>query len=229
MKNLLKEWRGLVSVLVYLSIMAGLIFFVVFPLYGGIESKRNEIQEEIANQELKNKKLQELPRIKQQYDFVQSKENKLELFLNKEQAVVLVKELEEMASQTQNVIKIEITENKEKQKSNATGGDKKETILKDSLSSKDYLEMTLGLEGTYASILGFMYKLETADYLSDVIDFQINKNKVGAGQVVGSNMFASANVANVTQNQNNEQNKAAQSDDVNKLNATINVVFYLKK
>lgn len=228
MNYFIKKWREPLNVLVYIVLVFCFIYFLIVPLHRGIQSKKNEIQEKITEQEFKSKKLQELPNMKKQYEFIESREKDLGIFLKKEDAVVLIEKLEKLAEETNNKIKITISETPETDKGKTVQKSKsEENVLVNSLPSKDYLEIDIRLEGGYMQIISFMHKLESADYYCDIIDIAINKRKVDTIQSTqGSDQLFS--VVKGRQDLSQEQEEVVEKSSGD-LEALISVAFYLAK
>jgi F0F1-type ATP synthase membrane subunit b/b' len=246
MKNFLKKWRELLTLIVFFLTAGSFVYFLLMPIYNNIVSRRDQIQEELASQELQEKKLSEIPKIKQQYDWLKNEENKLNVLLKKEDAVVLIEKLEKIAENTNNEIKIEVVENKQPDKKTtaavATQDDvespktntgikavkpkeEDKTIL-GNLPSKDYLEMKIILTGDYNSILRFLKNLEKMEYYNDVISFQFklkNDLKIGSSFQSGVTPFSSSVETGST------ADIEGSTDTGKKIEANFDTLFYLSK
>lgn len=222
MSDFPKKWRQPLTIAVLALFAVGLVHFAVLPLYRGIESKQTEIQEKLADQEMKSRKINELPRIKQQYEFIRSNEGGMGVLLREEEAVTLVQELEALAEKTGNAISIEIPDKSKAAKPAANSKNKEETSLADSLPSKEYLEMNIRLTGGYGEVVSFMHKLESSGYYSDIISFQIARAGAGAGKRTGGDMFS--------QDLKKEAGEKSDAEPAaSDLDAVLVVAFYLDK
>lgn len=227
MKNFFKKYREIFGVALYVCLIGLIIYFVAKPLYEQIKIRRDQIQEEVANQEGRKKKLIEIPKIKEQYEKVKGQEENLAVLLDKNDAVSLIERLEKLAQNTQNEIRIAVKETdansrealiarKNEAKAKADG-DKTVSII-DGLVSKDYLQVTITLSGQYNNIVDFMQKLENMQNYSDIISFDIKRDSGNSGS---ANVNPFANQGGVNQ----EQPPTIE----NKVVATLETVFYLKK
>jgi F0F1-type ATP synthase membrane subunit b/b' len=192
MKNFLKKWREILTLGVFLILVGIFVYFLLIPVYKNIIIRRDQIQEELASQELQKKQLTEIPKIKQQYDWLKNEQEKLNVLLKKEDAVLLIEKLEKIANETNNKIKIEIVETKQLDKKSVAAPTEEvsKTATKDTpakaiktkevdttiignLPSKDYLEIKIGLVGDYNAMLAFLKKLEKMEYYNDIVSLQI--------------------------------------------------------
>lgn len=181
MKNFWEKYKEFVVVSAYIFFVVCLILFAIKPLFLSIDEKINYIGEQKANQEIKQKKIDELPSIKKKVDIIEQKKSQLDVFIDAEYALPLIEELEKLAQQTGNKINIEVKDNdsekKRKEKARNGTGDKESESLLDNFSEKDFITLDLKLEGDFEGIMIFLNKLENMKYFSDVISLYISKKQ----------------------------------------------------
>ena len=215
----IKKQREIFAVLIYVLGIFALVYFGMRPIYQSIESKKNANQEEISIQDLKTKKLTELPKMQQQFEFVSEKKSAIDVLLAQDDAVLLIEKLEKLAESTGNKISITIPE---LQKKKTTTKKEEKTIL-DTLPNDNFLLMDLMVSGNYQTVVSFMEKLESMEYLNDVVGVQLDLHK----QELKQEVAAEVNVFSPTLNPKQPNKVAVKESEI--LDAKISVVFYLKK
>ena len=228
MKNFLKKQREIVIIFIYVVIVAALIYFVILPFISKIKEVNNRIQEEGVKQDMTKQRLEELPKIRQQYDNLQKNEGLLDVFLNDDEAVVLIEKLEKLAQDSGNKIEISVQDT-QAQKNPAKAKDKQaaENTLISMLPSPDYLQMQIVLTGPYNKIINFIGKIESMEYYSDIIGIKIKQSESdnNSNDNFGSvNPFKPVLVA-VSDEKPVEPIEPAEKN----IEAALNVVFYTKK
>jgi Tfp pilus assembly protein PilO len=235
MKNFFKKRRELVAIAVFACVCGAIAYFVIRPILAEINQRRDQIQEEIATQEDRKKQIAALPSIKEQYLSVQNKGDAINVLLDKDSAVTLIEQVEQLAKSTNNDVKITISQNDPNSREaiiaqKAAAQDKnsngKSASIADALPSKNYLEMNIALTGKYNDVVNFIEKLENMKYYSDTISFDMKqddstKNSAGSSSGI-SNPFTG-------QNQSAAKEPAVLVSSGQKLAAMLDVVFYLKQ
>lgn len=228
MKNFLKKQKEYIALALFLIMIFGLLHFVVIPLLGKIDGIKNVMEEATLKQEIKKQRLEELPKIREQYSEIENQQEKIEVLLSKKQAVALIERLEKLAQDTGNKISISIQEDAPK-KSAPIGSLKKdspETTLVDSLPSKNYLRLKIILLGDYSGIFRFISSLETLEYYSDIVS--INIGQVTDEQTVfGQSTSNGFDVASPFNAQNSDS-AIVSKKSAGKLSASLETVFYSK-
>jgi len=240
MKTFFKKQKELIAFVVYACIIGSIGYGVVRPLLVKINMRRDQIQEEIATQEDQKKQIAALPSIKQQYLSVKDRGDTLDVLLDTNDAVTLIEQVEQLAQNTNNTVKISISQNDpdsrealiaQKEAANQkqpgdTGGSIAGTLL-----SKKYLEMNITLGGQYNDVANFIKKLENMQYYSDIISIDLKQDASVTNTAAQGSGIANANpFASQTGGQNN--NTAPQAPPPSsgqKLIATLDAVFYLKQ
>lgn len=174
MKNFFNRYKITTAVILYILALVALFYWLMQPLFFQIQSKNDKIQEVITRQESKTKRLQDLAKLRSQYEMTVDKEKNLILLFDKNQAVELIKELEEIAAVTGNKIIIEIKEEAEsvQSKKGKRENDEKKDI-KENLPSDNFLTFNISLSGNYAQAISFIKKLENMEYYNDILAVNI--------------------------------------------------------
>lgn len=228
MKKIWEKYKEVLILLVYGIFLALIFVSIIKPLFLQIKEKRNYAEEKAVEQDITQKKIQELPQLKEKMVVVKKEEAKLNVFFEQENALSLIEKLETLASETGNDIKIEIiSENNSNTKDVTKKGrdDKSVNIITD-LPGKEFLVMRLSLAGDFNSIIRFVRKIENFDYFSDIISIKISEK-----DKTGDSLKAIANTGILNTKIGNDE--IADNQDVYKyetpLDGVLDIVFYWKK
>ena len=228
MNNFLKKYREGIAILIYAVLVGCVVYFVVMPLKAEITNRRDGLQEEISNKEGKQKKILEIPKIKDQYVTVKNESKDMDVLLKRDDAVILMERLEKLAEETGNEIKIGVLDNDPNGKISAAAKSKvksdknkepAKTIVDQIPTDTDLLEIKISLVGNFNDIVKFIDRLENMEYYSDIIGIEIKKNDTKTtveSPLAVPDPFAAKQTGQ----------KAA---DPNKLIGELDTVFYLKK
>lgn len=227
MRNFWQKYKEYVVIFLYLVFIWVLFNFVVKPLILNIVDNADSIQKITLNHEIRKKRLEELPKLKEQFDFVQKEEGNINVLISREQAVALIEELEKLSAATQNEILMQIEE-KEPEKSNKNIENKKEKTLIENLPNDKYLRIKIRVSGKFGNVINFIQKLENLEYFSDVISVQISNKDLGSSvqsfqisQPYSSTTNPFASGGSGGQEEKNENQEI-------KIKAILDAVFYLK-
>ncbi len=231
MKKFWKKYKIIVAITLYVVIIGALFYFVIQPFLNKISLSAGKIQEIIINQENKEKRLGELPKLKEQFGLVEKREGELFPLLTEDKAVELVEKIEKIAEDSGNKITLEMRDNKVKDAaSKKTESAKKkagEDDLRSDLPSSDYLEVKIKLSGDYNELIKFIEKIEAIEYHCDIISISIipaadaflNQSASNAASV-----FSSID-SDQAESQPEQKNIAREIE----LNSIVDLVFYLEK
>lgn len=228
MKNLINKQREIIAVLAYIAIVAGLFYLLIFPLIEKIAEKSNKIQEEVIKQEAINKKLEELPKIEQQYKELNENAESIDILLDKNKAVVLIEKLEKLAESTENEIAITVQEKTEQPKAPAKGKAAVDTSLIGGLPSQNYLQMKISLTGKYGSIMNFIRLLENFEYYADITAIQISGESDSQNNSTRQSISDSGPLSNPFNSSVTKNKPAIIENQDNKLKASLDMVFYVR-
>jgi hypothetical protein len=229
MKKFFKKQRELVIIIAYAGLVFVLVYFVILPLISRINTKIDQIQEENIQQEIVRQQIEDLPKIQQQYDVLQKEEGLIDVLLDRNDAVTLIKKLEKLAENSGNKITIAVQDAPVQpvQKSNPKTAAKTNVADSDditkSLPSTNYMQLKITLDGNYNSIVNFVKLLEKFEYYSDIIGIQIRQNESSGGQTANIGTLNSSN----TVSKNGEEIKPTEENKTT-LEASLDVVFYTK-
>ncbi|EKD58247.1 MAG: hypothetical protein ACD_56C00165G0002 [uncultured bacterium] len=218
MKNFLKNQREALAIFCYIGLVALLFYVVIFPLIGGIDGVRDRIQEEQIKQESSRKQLNDLPKIQEQYATLQNS-NIDGILLDKDDAVILIEKLEQLASQSGNDISITVQEQTNQKTTNTKAKKGAESAPIIELPSANYLSLKIVLNGDLNTIGRFIKMLESFEYYCDVMDMQIKNMKE-----------ASASKSGTTNPFDDKKNQSTNLSAItgNKLEASFGATFYTK-
>jgi hypothetical protein len=175
MKKFFQKQREVLTVVAYVGFVVLLVCFVIFPLLKKISNVADNAQRDILDHDIVRQRVNEIPRMQQQYQLVEKNENILDVLLDENEAVQLIEELEKIAQDSQNTIVITMQEQDTGMKMLDTTKNKKDeekTVL-GSLPSQEYLQMKIELKGDYNSIIKFIDFLENLEYYCDIVAIQM--------------------------------------------------------
>jgi hypothetical protein len=228
MKNFLKQKRELFAVAAFVAVIACVVLFGIIPLQDKIVDVGEKIQQENADQEINKQRIDELPKIKQQYDTLKQNEDSLNVLLDPKSAVFLIERLEKLANDTVNIIKIAVQEKQPDQKAlPAAKGKADENPLIKALPSADYLQINIGLSGDYGSVVRFINSLENFEYYADIISLNLKKSDAKNSTIqtaTGSGLLNPFNPDSAGAKKTDQP-----ASNLEEIDASLNVVFYTKK
>ncbi len=232
MTKFLKNQRELVVLALFFVVIGGLGYFVIMPLLKSITLVRDGIQEEAIKQDIRRQKLNELPKIREQFAKINNQQNKIDILLSKDQAVVLIERLEKLSQDTGNTIVISINDGLQQAANPALAKAGSATAnLVESLPSNDYLKLTISLTGDYDGLFKFISGLETFEYYGDIIGINISHSTdsglpsaAGAAPINGV-----LNPFNAQLTPGASSTNTAAKQNGSKLDTSLEVVFYTKK
>ncbi len=110
MKKFFQKQREVLTVVAYVGFVVLLVCFVIFPLLKKISNVADNAQRDILDHDIVRQRVNEIPRMQQQYQLVEKNENILDVLLDENEAVQLIEELEKIAQDSQNTIVITMQE-----------------------------------------------------------------------------------------------------------------------
>ncbi|MCW1888176.1 MAG: hypothetical protein KIH67_001325 [Candidatus Moranbacteria bacterium] len=207
MRNFLKKYSFVISLLLMISTMGATLWFGIVPMYQKIMSLRDDIQKEVAHKENQERQIKRLPEIRSQYEKVLNEERYFDILLTENRMVALIQTIEALASQTGTEISIQSNTAKfedlvKKKSSSATEKTSEKTgdtdsedtnkeatkkTLTNPLPYPDYLRLTLTVKGDYTEIVAFLHELETLPVALDVLGVEVRQpirsDNIGQGDV----------------------------------------------
>lgn len=169
-----KKYKEYIVSVLFFVILILVYIFMVRPLAVKIRKNTDEIQKKIADRTVYEEKTKNLTKIKEQAESYRKNENYVKNVLaRRDQVVDLVEELEKLAKDTGNEIKIEINEEKKEKDKKAKKDD--EGL---NLPSENYLQVKILIYGKYGDIFTFIKKLENINFWNDIISLNITKREI---------------------------------------------------
>ncbi len=236
MKKFLKTQREIIALALFFLIVGVLAALVILPLLRKITAIKDEIEQGAIKQNITNQRLFDLPKIGKQYTEINNQQDKINILLDKQQAVALIERLEKLAQETNNTIAITIQDAPQQKNLPiapvAAPGTApvSDNALLDSLPSKDYLKLTIMLTGDYNGLFKFISSLESLEYYSDITLINISHliDNADANTVTSSGGSGVLNPFN-PKDVSTSVTPAPAKKIGNKLSASLEVVFYSKK
>jgi len=235
MKNIWKNHKLVVILAAYVTIAAALVRFLVVPLVGEIQNKSDDIQEKIIDSQINQSRLSKIPQMEADYGVFQEKKEALNVILDANDEVGFIKELEAMAQETGNTITLQVDNSDSNNQKATTTAEKHNLSIKDKLSYSNYISMQVSLEGNYAGLVNFIYKLENDSYYVNIISMDLSKvtqteeNSTPIQQQPSQAGVFSSN----SNNSNSPFSPSTQAQTITKekdvLKSTLSVVVYIKQ
>ncbi|GBE16494.1 hypothetical protein BMS3Abin15_00315 [bacterium BMS3Abin15] len=216
MKTIWNKYKELIIIIVYVLILAAVFNFVIKPFTKSVNSKIEKVQEKTVDQERRMKKLNELAKLKEQFEMIQREKENIQILVSPNNLVALIEGIEKVAEETNNKV---IISAEEKKKSENSKKEKEESLIAN-LPSENYLKMNILLSGSYNSIVDFIRKVENMRYWSDIISINISNKELSlTSRRSGSSPFISPGGAS------DEEEKFFETGDISSI---LEIVFYLK-
>lgn len=199
-----RRHRSLIILILLLLSMGGMMWFGIRPLDMSVYEKMRGIQEFYAERENRERQVERLPELREQYDLIARDENTLAILLTEDRVVDFVKVLESLASASS--LEMTITSKEDAaaaakkrsappkttaQKSDEAGTtesgaakvEQPANIMND-LPSDQYLYLSITVRGRYADIVAFLRKMETLPYGLDVVKIDVRKDEEAASRAL---------------------------------------------
>lgn len=223
MKDFFKKQREILAIIGYATIVFLLIYFAVFSLIKKIDGINYQLQEEGMKQEIARQHISELPKIQKQYIELENSLDLTRVLLDENEAVTLIEKLEKTAKDTENDIVIEVQAQVDQKKVSVKAKPGDEVPLIEELPSQDYLQLKITLNGEYGPIVKFIKEIEGFEYYCDITEVQINKSEVL------SKVRSGSETANPFDFSAKKENEGVENDKIDKLSASLTVMFYKKQ
>lgn len=240
MKNTaFKKWFPYIIMSILFAGMGLIAWFGVAPFQKYIVEKANDIQKFYASRENRQRQINRLPDLQNQFNLIKENEKALNVLVEEEHIVDFVKTLEGLASETNTQIVIQSQDDGEIQdkKTNKTarkpvrGNEDKETSILDALPYDRFLHISVTVNGEYADIIRFLHKMETLPYALDVVGAQMRikpEEEKNGPQADNRNPFSLVAGGNVLSSQENTD-AAPPEKPQGRVTATFDTVVYILK
>jgi hypothetical protein len=181
MKDFFKEYKFYVIPAVYLMVAFLFLKFLIFPFIGKLSLKAEEINKKRMDNQIMEKRIEKIPEMKSDWEFLQGKKESLGVILNKEEQVDFIRSVEAVAETTGNEISLKISDQPvtgETQRRQRNPEEKKEgeKNIEDSLEYKNFIPLKIILKGNYSGLVGFMKKMENFKYYVNVLAINCEKD-----------------------------------------------------
>ncbi len=197
MKISLKQSNHTLPIVIMVTLFSGIgliVWFGIMPFQKFITEKADGIQEYHASRENRERQIAQLPDLQNQFENILVHEKTLDILLSENQIVDFVKTLEQLARDTDTLIRIEakdkdaIEERKAPvrvvKKATDTPDDTDTSIKKkasatilESVPYDRYLHVTVIATGEYQNIMAFLHKVETLPIGMDIVGLSIGKRE----------------------------------------------------
>ena len=186
MNNFFQKHKNGLSVIIFLAVFLPLTVWGWHFLLTRIESKADKIQEKIMDNELTEKKIQNISRMEKTDTEFEADKDATETIFASGDDIKLIEYLEKLADDSGNAITIKALEKKKEVKPKAVSGAGEEgsnkakekeapKSLEEKLAYKNYMYFQVDLTGNYAQLLNFMRKLENSPRYINLISFSVKK------------------------------------------------------
>ncbi len=192
-------------------ILTGLVWYAYFVQYPKIKQMAEDIQKEKLNALVQEEKSKRMLNIRNEFDEMEQQKKEIDgAFVGEPNVVNFLETLEEIASKTGNVIKIDVYDLKKLIKQAPTkdpeDDDEKNTAKKQGKTTEknqqqtqenfeNKMGFTIELEGNFKSLLDFIYQIENISYFVQIrtLDSYESTRKINktANQQGGSNAASS--------------------------------------
>jgi hypothetical protein len=190
-----------------------------------LDENSENFQKKIVEMDIERDKLEKLPLLKEQFEKVESRKGDLDVLFSEEKIVELVQEIERMAEETGNSIKISVDEKKDNKTQVKKENEDDENNLLSGFSEEEYFKIRVDVTGDYPGLIKFIDKFDDLKYYNSLIGFNILSGENNISQdkrniSVGSNR---ANPSLVSEDfAEDEKNNII-------LESKLEIVFYLGK
>lgn len=216
-----RKFRKLAAVVIFLALIGGSYVFVVSKMIDKIRAKKAMIQETMAIQEYQREKVGDVHKLRDDFELAESSEAKIFPFLDKDNAVDFIQEIEKLSEGTNSRVAIEVVPVEAPAKGKNAPKDGGGSIM-GSLPSKDYLQFKIKTAGSFLGLVKFINQLENSKYYLDIVSVQINTNP-DAGKEKKQESQGSANPFSA-KDKNSGEEKNVQDDEA--IIASVGVVVY---
>lgn len=172
--NEIKKIREMISVAVFLAVIAVVYFFAVNPSVVGAFKKAEKIQEGKMDYQAEVEKGLVFSEMKKEYEKIMEEEKKIGILIGRDEAINIIRSLEKIAEETGNEIKITIQDEALSVAKKKTPGKKGEEALPgiaEHLSSDKHISFNIILTGRYPALLNFISRMENLNYYNDITSF----------------------------------------------------------
>lgn len=188
-----KEYKEYIIIITLACFGVVLVWYGILPLQRDIKDQMNRSQEILTDSEIRDGLVANLSDLRDQKSVIEKKEDQLDRVISKNNIVDLVKDIEALAKETDNIITIDSVDKNtsavaiskaKKDSASADDGNKTKQSLLESLPSEHNVMITMTLSGAYSDIVRFMQKFESMRYETDIISLSVSVQQptISSGQ-----------------------------------------------
>jgi hypothetical protein len=224
MKNIWIKYKMWIMIFGYAALIFFGVYFLAVPLIAGINSSSNQMQEQLVDQQMEDSQISQLPKMDEDWNSIQSKQDDLNIILDKENEVAFIENIEAIASKTNNSVSLNIEDNLSEQEVNklkqvSKSKDKNVKGIMDNISHNSFFPVQINLIGDYLGLVNFIHMLENSHIYVNIISIQSKKEEVKDKNSSQDNLFA------IKEGLSSEEDSS--SKEV--LNSVISAIVYTKK
>ena len=204
-----KKYFPVIAMISTFVMMILLAWLGIAQLKNAIWEKMNDIQKFHTNRENRNRQIDKLPELKDQFEAIKADEGTLDILLSDDRIVSFIKMLENLAQETHTGISITSKESgaitdqpkttsPKKAVASGSGPDSKKDSpsIMDGLPYGRYLRLNISLVGKYSDSVAFLHKMETLPYALDIVSIDAHIKPAddassSAASGTGVNLFMS--------------------------------------
>lgn len=245
-----KQYKEYIIISTVFALGVALVWFGILPLHNKIQAFMDTTQSLLVERDMTEASIVELDRVRSDKNLIHEHGNRLNVVINKSDIVVLIKDIESIAEETDNTIQIDAKElppvAKNKPKPDDVPSDKNdakkveeekakkekeakpvEKKLLESLPSDKKVLISIKVTGTYENILHFLKKIETMPYVTDVMSLAIKpQEKLVTLDVAQGDIFT---FPPATSNKNEPKKSSVKNKNNLPLVATFETVVYVNE
>lgn len=174
MREIWKKNKIWLIIAAYMLLLTAVFIFVVCPMVGKMSETRDIIQKKIIDNEINQSRIAKIPEMEGASQAFNARKNDMNVILDKNNEIDLIRKLETLAEITGNKINLEIADDQQK-KAVAPKGKESEDIIKN-LPSDKYILVQINLEGGYSELINFIHKLENFNYYVNIVSINASKD-----------------------------------------------------
>lgn len=226
-----ENYKVAIVISAYIFLLVCIFEFGILPLKESINEKRIEAAKKVLDYEIDEKRVMEIPRLKEKVDLIEESMPKLEIFIAEGDELLIIENIEKLSLDTGNEVKIEIANGAgEKQKNQAPKSDVENSENGEfGLYGDKYLSVRLDIKGSFNEVFNLINKLENFDYISDIVSIRLSK--VEAKSQARSSLVE-RQTTNFLENRTDlvqEKEGEGVNEKNESVDALIDMVFYFKK
>jgi len=174
--NLFKKYESQIAIFLIFIGWVCLVWLWIFPAGKKLKEDFNFIEMKKIDNQLSEERLKKIPDLKNDFDKVSEKSDKLNVVFSESNILWLVEELERVAEATDNKISISVDEKeniKEVKKTSSKKEEDNEDKFLKTLPVDNFFVLNIVLQGKYDNMVEFVDKLDNLKYYNAIKSFDI--------------------------------------------------------